>query len=237
MCTIGAINLDGFFIFKTRNPYGHGVDFVGKFDGKTKKIMVYNNDNYYGGMNEFGIAIVSNLVQTTNKKDELDELASNQFHIILPALDFKDIKDVVEFIKSTDKKMSTNMIIADKDSCFVIEASPEKVISYKVEDRILLVNNFNKLGFMPSATDEFDNPTWCRLRSERGSELIKKVKNLEDIKNILRDHENYPEYSICTHGKWTISSVFIMDTKNKELLYCKGHPCTSEFEVHKFTKK
>lgn len=234
MCTTGAIKLDSFFLFKTRDPVPGWIfeDNVKEFkDGDIRKLIVCNDDGMYGGINDKGVGYVGTYVKV---KDGQAAYFDDEY--MRKVLDGKIAKEAVEIVKNFRPFMGGNLIISDEDQSFSLEVGPDRVEAEEIKDKSVLTNHFLKL---PYQSMKYNDPTfnkWTHSRFDRAVELLKNIKKWEDLKKLLSDHEN-EELSICNHGRYQTSSGFIIDTKGKRIFHSRGNPCETEFEEYNFKAK
>lgn len=231
MCTTGAINLNGFFLFKTRDPVFGWIfeDMVKEFkDNNMKKLIVCNDDGMYGGVNDRGVGYVGTYVKI---KDEQAAYFDDEY--MRKVLDGETVREAVEIVKKSMPLMGGNLAIADENECFVLEVGPDKIEIEKIKDKSVRTNHFLKL---PYQSVQYNDPIfnkWTHSRFDRATELLKNVKKWEDLKRLLSDHKN-GNFSICNHSKSQTSSGFIIDTKGKKLFHSRGNPCEIEFKEYTF---
>ena len=159
-----------------------------------------------------------------------DAKQARVFLNILPqVLETKTLKQTIDNIKNTQKIFGANFVVANPEVCYFIEYLPDKKAIKRVKESIIKTNHFSILED-PRKPQDF---TWNFKRYERANQLIKNVKTIKDIKKLLADHENHPEYSICNHGSFApTGSSYILDLKNKKILHCLGKPCKEEYKEY-----
>lgn len=247
MCTAAAKRLNNsWFLIKTRDPVSwmRWDDEIKLFDtpaDKYKKLIIQNpnphEDGYYGGINDQGVAFVSTFVRVA--ENQVSYIRRPYVRLILDA---KNAQEAVEIIKSFNPRIGGNMFLADKNQCFAIEAVPEKYFIDEVVKPAVKTNHFLHL---PNRNLDFDSlPTfeqWSKTHQARAEELIVTAKNLEDLKNILKDRQNADKkMAICTtdaEEKCYTHSAFIFDTKNVKAYYAQGCPAEAPFKEYNFTDK
>lgn len=231
MCTTGAINLNGFILFKTRDPVAGMIfaDEVRIVRDKIKKLIVSNNDGMYGGINDLGVGIVATYVKV--RAGQIPYLVDDYIEQILEA---KTAKEATKIIESFNPPIGGNIIVADENSSFVIECGPDELIAKEVKDKVIRTNHFLNLPYQSIFYKDSKFKKWTETRFSRATKLLRNVKNIKDIKSLLKDHEGYPDISICNHGKIPTGSAFIINTEKREILHCEGNPCESKFKKYNF---
>ena len=131
------------------------------------------------------------------------------------------------------------MFVADAKECYGIEGVPDQYFVQKVKTFEVKTNHFmhlphQNLGFKTNPKFKI----WSEDHQKRAEVLTAKAKNLDDLKNILRDRKNADKNTaICTTSKeekcYTYSA-FIFDTKGKKVYYCQGNPLENEFKEYGF---
>ena len=243
MCTIASKLIDGsYFLIKTRDPvpWMRWDDEIKLFDtpeDKYKKLIIQNpdehEDGYYGGINEKGVAYIATYVSVED--NQVSYIRRPYVRLILDA---STAAEAVEIIKKFNPRIGGNMYVSDKKESYLIEGAPEKYYIEKVKDQSVRTNHFLKLPYKnkSSALPNFQN--WSESRLERAEKLVGEAKNLEDLKDILRDRKNKEgkasicrtegEVECCTH------SAFIFDPKKVKVYYCQGNPLKNEFKEFGF---
>ncbi len=205
---------------------------------KYEKLIIQNpdlnQDGYYGGINEKGVAFVSTYVGIA--ENQISYIRRPYVRLILDA---ESAKEAVEIIKSFNPRIGGNMFVADKNECYGIEGVPEKYYVEKISKPAVKTNHFLHLPHRNLGFDKNPNfEKWSKDHQARAEELIITASTLEDLKNILRDRKNAKEKTaICTTKKENdccTYSAFIFDTKNIKAYYCQGNPLENDFKEYKF---
>jgi|GEM_PF-1097368 len=245
MCTqIAKQFKNGWLLGKTRDPvswmrWDDEIRLYNKPEDRFKKLIVQNpnpnEDGYYGGINDQGVAYISTYVHTS--PNQISYIRRPYIRIILEAA---NAKEAVEIIQAFNPRIGGNMFIADKNKCFGIEGVPDQYYIEEIKKPSVKTNHYvnlpyENLGFKSSPTFR----QWSKDHAERAQELVNKANNLNDIKDILRDRENSEKKTaICTipsEDKCFTHSAFIFDTENIKTYYCQGNPLTNEFKEYTFS--
>lgn len=244
MCTTAAKKInDGWFLIKTRDPveWMKWEDEIKLFDSKNdklKKLIIQNpnpnEDGYYGGINEKGVAFVSTYVGVA--ENQISYIRRPYVRLILEAA---SAKEAVEIIKAFNPKIGGNMFVADENECFGIEGVPEEYWIEEVIKPSVKTNHFLHLDRRNRGFDKDPGfEIWSKTHQTRAEELIKEANNVEDLKNILKDRKNSEnKRAICTiksEEDCCTYSAMVMDTKNKKIHYCQGNPAENEFKEYGF---
>lgn len=246
MCTLAAKQLDnnGWFLIKTRDPvpWMRYEDEIKLFDtpaDKLKKIIVQNpepnEDGYYGGINEKGVAFISSFVPVM--ENQISYIRRPYVRLILDAA---TANEAVEIIKSFNPRIGGNMFIADEDHCYSIEGVPTEYFVEEITKPTVKTNHYLHLPYENIQIKT--NPWykgWTYDRYDRAQELIVNASSIEDLQNILKDRKNAEKHTaICTtpeeHKCYTHSGL-IFDTKNKKAYYAQGNPLTTPFKEYSFS--
>ena len=230
MCTTGAIKINGSFVlFKNRDPVRpmEPNDKPNIFEGKVKRLIVSNNEGSYAGLNEYRIGVVCSFVEVL--PGDSSEQARIFLNILPNVLETKTFNQTINNIKNTKEIFGANFIVANPKQCYFIEYLPNKKAIKEVKNEIIKTNHFS---ILEDPRKPEDLP-WNFKRYKRANQLIKQVKAIEDIKKLLADHKDYPEYSICNHGNFApTGSSYILDLKNKKILHCLGKPCEEKYKEY-----
>jgi len=244
MCTTGAKRLgDGWFLLKTRDPvpwmrWDDEIKLFSSKADKLKKLIVQNpdpnEDGYYGGINEKGVAFVATFVGVS--ENHVSYIRRPYVRLILDA---STAKEAVEIIQAFNPRIGGNMFAADAKECYGIEGAPEKYFIEKIKDSAVKTNHFVNL---PNRNLSFDAVEgfkgWSEDRLARAKELISTTGSLEDFKQLLRDRENAEKKTAICRTKEEeecfTHSAFIFGTKNRKAHYCQGSPLENEFKEYGF---
>ncbi len=229
MCTMGAIRLSYYVLFKTRDPV-KGMKAEDEVVEEEDGLFIKNEEGVYGGLGESGISAICSVVRIEGEYDT-ERFIGN---IIPDVIKENDITKAVGLARSELSDYAPgNLIIASPDRCFVLESIGSEVNVVEMRDKVVRTNHFIYLNAGPRKKEEYPS-TFIRYR--RARELLEGVKSVDDLKSLLRDHENGPsENSICRHGEKFTSSAFILETTPKKVHYISGHPCEGEFQVYTLT--
>ncbi len=226
MCTMGTIKLSYYVLFKTRDP----VKGMKTEDGVVREengLFIKNEEGVYGGIGEKGISAICSVVRIDGEY-ETERFIGN---IIPDVVKEGDITKAVGFARAELSNYAPgNLIIASADRCFVLESTGSEVNAVEVRDKVVRTNHFIYIHAGPRKKEEYPS-TFIRYR--RARELLESVKSVDDLKSLLKDHENGPsENSICRHGERFTSSAFILETAPRKVHYTSGHPCEGEFREY-----
>ncbi len=244
MCTTAAKQLDSSWILiKTRDPveWMRWDDEIKLFDSKGDKFRKYliqnpnpNEDGYYGGINEKGVAFVSTFVKVSD--DQISYIRRPYVRLILDA---STAKEAVEIIQAFSPRIGGNMFVADENECYGVEGVPEEYYIEKISKPSVKTNHYlhlqnRNIGFDKRPSFE----EWSKTHQSRAEELIADANSIEELKNILKDRKNAEKgNAICTtdkEDKCFTHSAFIFDTKNKIAYYCQGNPIEKPFKKYEF---
>jgi len=244
MCTTAAKHLkDSWFLLKTRDPvpwmrWDDEIKLFDSKDDKYKKLIIQNpnpnEDGFYGGINEKGVAFVATFVKVS--ENQISYIRRPYVRLILNA---GSAKEAVEIIKNFNPHIGGNMFVADSAECYGIEGVPEKYFVEKISDPAVKTNHFvslpnENLGF---ATDPHFKQ-WSHDHYDRAAEMISTASSLEDFQQLLSDRKNAEKQTaICLTKKEVecfTHSAFIFDTKNRKAFYCQGNPLENEFKEFGF---
>jgi predicted choloylglycine hydrolase len=246
MCTLAAKKLgSSWFLIKTRDPvpWMRWDDEIKIFDSpadKFKKLIIQNpnpnEDGYYGGINENGVAFVATYLPVA--ENQVSYIRRPYVRLILDA---GSAKEAVKKVKSFNPKIGGNFLVADEDECYEIESAPQRIFIKKINKVTAKTNHFLHLPF---ENLQMKNPwfaNWTKRRLERAQILIEKAKSLKDLENILKDRKNSETASaICmlqedSKENPPTSSAFIFDSGKKIAYYCQGNPLGKPFKEYRLS--
>lgn len=167
-------------------------------------------------------------------------------HVLMRAiLNCEIFGDAIRKITSMVRGSSNNCLIAHRDGMAMdFEMAPEAMDFLYPEKGVLVhTNHFTSDRLKPLDANLSQFPdTLLRFGRAKEKLLARTGKiSIEDFKEILRDHFNFPD-SICRHPDerdpepervQTVASI-IMNLTRKELHISAGPPCTNEYQTLKF---
>lgn len=244
MCTTAAKKFnDSWFLIKTRDPvrwmrWDDEIKLFSSASDTYKKYIIQNpnpnEDGFYAGMNEKGVAFVSTFVRV----DEIQISYIRKPYVRL-ILDAKNAKEAIRIIQSFFPRIGGNMFIADERECYGIERTPNEYYVETIQKPSVKTNHFlhlpyKNLGFKTNPSFKI----WSHTHQKRAEELIQKARNLNDLKKILKDRKHADtKNAICTTAKedpcYTYSAC-IFDTQQKIIYYCQDNPLTNPFKKYRF---
>lgn len=241
MCTTAATRInDSWFLLKTRDPvewmrWDDEIKLFNTAADRFRKLIIQNpdpnQDGYYGGINDQGVAYVSTYVHVA--ENQISYIRRPYVRLILDAA---SAKEAVEIIQSFNPRIGGNMFIADQHQCFGIEAVPETYHIEKVEEPSAKTNHFLSVPHVDLKSDEF--LSWSKTHYSRAQELISTVRSLENMKALLQDREYADKKeAICTtkdEDDCFTYSAFIFDTGKIEVHYAQGNPLEVPFKKYGF---
>lgn len=244
MCTAGAKKIDnGWFLIKTRDPvtwmrWDDEIKLFNTAEDSFKKLIIQNpdpnEDGYYGGINERGVAFVSTYVGVA--ENQISYIRRPYVRLILEA---GTAKEAVEIIRRFNPRIGGNMFVADPKECYGIEGVPEEYFIEKVTTPSVKTNHFlhlsrRNMGFDNSPSFE----KWSKTHQARAEELIQEANNVHDLIAILKDRKNAKtKTAICTTVKESrcfTHSAFVFDTLTCTVHYCQGNPAEKSFRKYTF---
>lgn len=242
MCTTAAKRLDSsWFLIKTRDPvswmrWDDEIKLFNSQADKYKKLIVQNpnpnEDGYYGGINERGVAIIATYI--TVSENQISYIRRPYVRLILDA---QSAEEAIKIIKLFNPRISGNIFVADSNECYGIEGVSQEYFIEKIDKPTVKTNHYRHLPYenlQYKTNSHFKE--WTYDHFNRASELIIKAKDLADLEAILRDRKNADrKTAICTTRKEKecfTYSAFIFDTRNKTAYYCQGNPSEKPFKKY-----
>lgn len=231
MCTIGAVKLEHTYIFKNRDPIrGTPVqEWIETIHFCSKKFLIIkNHQGCYGGLNQEGVGAVGTFVNMISGQSNYFD-GSNLIEILCKG----SINCIKEYLNQNPNKYYGNFICSDGIVTYAFELNGEEVRCSVIDDRYVMTNHFQRIKKpIKTISDEFIK-SWTERRLQRSRELIKTVVSCNGIKALLADHDGYPDFSICNHGRIHTATSYIIDCTEKIILYCSGNPCENEYIEYK----
>ena len=242
MCTTGVVFSDkATYVFKNRDlteTVKMGLPEIRA--GKNRYIAFFRPaGGIWFGVNEKGIALTASDAHTIRKYPEQKEVGNKiaciYESIVANASTIEEAEKIMVDSFRKNIKVPDMLIISDSKTAVAYEYTPKKeAMQRETEGALLRTNSFKVL---PGAPDENKDPS-SHLRFRREKELIRGVCSSEQIKKLLRDHENGPgENSICRHGikkgEYTTQYSVIAEIKDTviDVYYVANNmPCREEYK-------
>ena len=167
------------------------------------------------GINEFGVAIGNEAVFTKSKSKKIEKLlgmdilrlalersssASQALNIIIELLETYGQGANCGFDKNF--YYDNSFLITDKQEGYIIETAGKKYVVKKLQNcgnisnRLSVDENFTKANSEPI----FTFFSGSKERKEKGFNLISKSKNIKDVFNVLRSHNDKVDKKLYTKG-------------------------------------
>ncbi len=192
------------------------------------------------GMNSAGISLVWNSVPRLDLK-----IGVPTYIIIADILRQDKIGDALASIFRAKRAGCFNFLIADKTEIYSIEATPNDVgirysNDYLVHSNHYLSDKFKEKQDIAKVAKEYSASTI--IRNNRINSMLKEKYgsiNLDNCKEFMCDHLNYPE-SICRHPdpkknkdeRIITCSSFIILPSSQEMWITNGPACENKFYKH-----
>lgn len=192
------------------------------------------------GLNSEGIGLCINALRA---KDDGGKLGIPIITVLgWSILNCTRLSKIFELVKDAKRSSSINFLLAEKDFIIDLELTSKDFEYIGVDDDGVIVhtNHFISYRFrrLNAGLKGLSGDTF--IREMRAKQLIRKMSfplNVERVKEIFRDHFDYPS-SICRHvngqGDDSISKIktlgsIILETCKKMYHYTIGNPCKSEY--------
>ncbi|MEM2949529.1 MAG: C45 family peptidase [Nitrososphaeria archaeon] len=196
------------------------------------------------GLNSEGIGLCINALRSKNDGGKLGVPAITVLGWSI--LNCRRFSRIFELVKDAKRNSSINFLLAKKDFIVDLELTPDDFEYIEEDDNGIIVHTnhfisdrFRRLnaGLKGLSGDTF-------VREIRARQLIRKLNyllNVENVKEIFRDHFDYPS-SICRHldgtGDDSISKIktlgsTIFETCKNICHYTVGNPCENEYITSK----
>jgi isopenicillin-N N-acyltransferase-like protein len=192
------------------------------------------------GLNSAGLGACLNIL-----KSPLGQVGVPVHVLMRGILNCERFGDAISKIASMDRGSTNNCLIAHCEGAAMdFEMAPQALDFFYPEKGVLVhTNHFTSERLKPLDANLTQFPD-SLLRYGRAKQKMMgragKI-SIEDFKDVLRDHFNYPD-SICRHPDkrdpelehvQTVASI-IMNLTTKEVYITHGPPCESEYQPLKF---
>jgi len=210
-----------------------GMRGVNNVTGKTGGLAI--------GVNRNGLAIANTHVRNT--EDPSYHVLTEQ--LLMFAKDAEDsLSMTVEHLQRGKKYQWGNLLLADKDSMLAIELAKKDHSIEWSERRVLRTSHHIMLDTEETLRSEGSAYDYSVKRVERGYDLIRQVKTVSDVFEMLKDHgDSQGPASLCRHegegsqAVTTMSYVIEIDnnteTGRPKIVFhvTRGNPCQSEYKA------
>lgn len=220
--------LDEFTIVLTRHPEGKPA-----FTSCTQAGLIS-----YMGVSETGIATCVNTLPAHSR-----EVGVPHYFILREMYEAASLDEAVASVERAHRAIPVNIMMSTPQGPADLEATIDNVRILRPEPDSSCVTHTNHCvhdDFLP-INDQFPELAQSHDRKRRIDDLLSNSDcraELEDIKTLLRDHENYPT-SICRHasddpvvGFWETVFAIIIEPDQRRLHISRGTPCDHPFEVY-----
>jgi len=200
-------------------------------------ILDYTNPGILAsaGVNSNGIGICWNTVPRLDLK-----IGVPTYIIVAEVLKQKTIGDALNAVIRAERAGCFNFVIADETELYDIEATPTDIDIAYSDEYIAHANHFVSQKFYSKQKIPNDDIGMAStiVRQNRMNTLIKQKLGhigLEEGKEFLRDHVNYPA-GICRHPNAGLSlDSWVISPADREIWIAHGPPCQDEFRRYAFS--
>ncbi len=197
------------------------------------------------GVNRYGLSAANTHVKETS--DPTYDFLTEQ--ILMFAKNAEDgLNMVVEHLRAGRKYQWGNLILADNSRTLAIEIAGDDHSIEWSDRKVLRTGHHIMLDteqvLLERASKNDDCYEDSVRRVERGYDLIRQVKSVNDVFNLLKDHGEGPsQSSICRHpvGDETLSTVmsYLIEIEHQpeairpmiKFHFCRGNPCQNSYDT------
>lgn len=186
-----------------------------------------------GGMNSHGLGVVTTGFWSDKAPSDVSMAASSHIflnvHLLLS--ECKTAGEALAYLKSAPRMNGLNLIIADRESAWLIEMTRDDIYIEKEKDGILFrTNHYCSDVFRHLNPEEQDYPsTYCRYRRIEDMLRVQYGKiRFQDLFKIMSDHEDGVN-GVCRHqtkdapAETVSTSLFVLE--DGEAWTTLGNPC------------
>lgn len=221
--------LDAFTVVLTRQPEGKPA-----FTSCTQAGLIS-----YMGLSETGIATCVNTLPAPAR-----ETGVPHYFILREIYEATSVEEAVHSLDRAQRAIPVNIMMSTPQGPVDLEVTLDEVKILRPEDPSTCVTHTNHCvhtDFVP-INDDFPELAQSYSRKRRIDELLRdthEATDLQQIKSVLQDHDNYPG-SICRHagddpvcGFWETVFAIIIEPAERRMHISRGTPCNHPFEVYK----
>ncbi|MEQ9406469.1 MAG: C45 family peptidase [Fuerstiella sp.] len=220
--------LDEFTVVLTRHPEGRPA-----FTSCTQAGLIS-----YMGFSETGIGTCVNTLPAPSR-----EVGVPHYFILREMYEANSLQDAIQSLERAERAIPVNIMMATPQGPANLEVTLDqiRVLSPEHTPAVAHTNHCVHTDFQP-INDDFPELAQSYSRKTRIDDLLKSgahQMDLEQIKAILSDHDNFPG-SICRHagddplyGFWETVFAIIIQPEERRMLVSRGTPCNHPFEEYR----
>lgn len=225
--------LDEFTVVLTRHPDGKP-----SFISCTQAGLIS-----YMGLSDTGIATCVNTLPAPAR-----ETGVPHYFILREMYEATGLEGAIHALERAERAIPVNIMLSSPDGPADLEVtlSELKVLSPPQDRTCVTHTNHCVHESLVSINSEFPELAQSYSRKQRIDQLLDgsdQSMDLEQVKSLLRDHENFPG-SICRHagddpvcGFWETVFAIIIEPDQRRLHISRGTPCEHPFEVYELTER
>jgi len=186
------------------------------------------------GRNNRGIVFAGNTL-----KNDLFGLGLPVHIMMRKILECDGLQQVKDLIRNNSIGSSYNLMVGSSEGILDFEVDNSQITLIKEENgTVCHTNTFidKELRSDPRYTKYEKEESMLRYESARRQLERKDKISIDDLKSILRSHDNHP-YGICTHAvqkeemkKWATLASMIVDIEGNKMYLAAGNPCECDYE-------
>jgi isopenicillin-N N-acyltransferase-like protein len=217
--------LDAFTIILTRKPQGKPA-----YMSCTQAGLIS-----YMGLSETGMGACVNTLPAPSRA-----VGVPHYFILREIFEARSLNDAVQSVERAKRAIPANIMLASPEGPADLEVTIDNVHVLQPENgpSITHTNHCVHPELVP-LNEQFPELIQSHARKRRIDNLIGKVVgSVEELKNILSDHEGYPK-SICRHenddpqfGFWCTVFALIIEPEERRMHISRGTPCNHPFETY-----
>lgn len=218
--------LDPFTLVLTRRPTGKPA-----FTTITQAGLIA-----YIGFNEAGMGLCLNTLPAPSRK-----LGVPHYCIVRRLLETRSLAEAIETVSRAERAIPANIMLSTPEGPADLEATLEGVHVLRDATQVLHTNHCLHPE-LAAVNRQFPELIQSRPRLARMEALLRGVGSnptLEDIADVLRDHDGYPA-SICRHanadprhGFWQTVFSVIIQPESQQMHATRGTPCDRPYETYR----
>ena len=190
----------------------------------------------YGGVNEEGVAVAITAIPAYKGKAAPGVLMTFSVRWILDNM--KSTEEAVDWLLDLPHQSAHNFHLGDSKGVFAsVEAAPERCEAHYSDEIVVTTNHYhdNKMRELEDPSSDFENSHTRYNRIMNWYDNRKGKLSLEDLKFVLKDHEQ----GVCDHVVYEGKSAgtiwsWIAPLGKREVYVTAGPPCKNPYEVLKF---
>lgn len=192
----------------------------------------------YIGLNDAGMGVCLNTLPAPSRPYGVPH-----YFTVRAIFETTNLGDAVDAVRRAQRAIPANLMLATPEGPADLEVTVNDVHVLRDDEMEGRIGHSNHCQHpdLVKINDQFPELIQSKSRKQRLDALLAQLPSpptVEDLKAILRDHENHPR-SICRHanedsefGHWQSVFSVILEPKSRKMHVSRGTPCDHPYETY-----